>query len=154
MARLLADFPGGADAQVSKVKTSDVETWLAGYAPKKQQSKHRFGYASRNLYLECIQAIFRLAVADKAIIKSPVEDVKRKKVAKPVRLTPTFKEFNAIVADVRKQRFNAEAQSSGDFLELMGLVGVGQAEITGLLKQHVNLAKMQMTFFRQKTKTP
>ena len=80
--------------------------------------------------------------------------MKRKKVVKPIRITPTFEEFNAIIADVRKQKLNAEAQTSADFLEFMGLVGVGQAEITGLQKQHVNLAKKQLTFFRHKTKTP
>ena len=36
----------------------------------------------------------------------------------------------------------------------MGLVGAGQAEMTGLPRQHINLAKQQITFFRQKTKTP
>ena len=36
----------------------------------------------------------------------------------------------------------------------MGLVGAGQAKMTGLPRQHVNLAKQQITFFRQKTKTP
>ena len=154
VARLLADFAPGVDVQVSKVKPSDIETWLASYAPAKQQAGKRFGYASHNLYLECIQAIFRLAVADKIITKSPAEDVKRKKVVKPVRVTPTFEEFNTIIADVRQQKWNAEAQGSADFLEFMGLVGVGQAEITGLLRQNVNLPKKQITFFRQKTKTP
>ena len=154
VARLLADFPAGADVQVSKIKASDIQTWLAGYAPTKQEPKKRFGYASHNLYVECVQAIFRLAVADKVIAVSPTDGVERKKVVKPVRLTPTFEEFNAIVADVRAQRFNADAQISGDFLEFMGLVGVGQAEITGVLRQHVNLPKKQITFFRQKTRTP
>ena len=154
VARLLADFPAGADIQVSKIKTSDIQTWLAGYAPTKKQPDRRFGYASYNLYLECVQAIFRLAVVDKAIIGSPADEVKRKKVIRPVRLTLTFEEFNAIVADVRDQRFNAEAQTSADFLEFMGFVGVGQAEITGLLRQHVSLPKKQITFFRHKPKPP
>lgn len=154
VARLLADFPAGADVQVVKVKTSDIQAWVSSYAPTKQNPNRRFGYASHNLYVECIQAIFRLAVADKMIINSPANDVQRKKFVKPVRITPTFEEFNAIVADVRGQRFNADAQVSGDFLEFMGSVGVGQAEITGLLRQHINLPKRQITFFRQKTKTP
>ena len=36
----------------------------------------------------------------------------------------------------------------------MGLVGVGQAEITGLQRQHVNVVNQQITFLRQKTRTP
>ena len=154
LTRLLTDFPDGAVVQVSKINSSDIQAWLASYAPTGQQTNRRFGYASHNLYLECIQAVFRLAVIDKVIVRSPAEDLKRKKVVKPVRLTPSVEEFNTIVADVRAQRFNAEARASADFLEFMGLVGVGQAEITGLLRQHVNLPNKQITFFRQKTKTP
>lgn len=142
---LLKSFPAGKAVQVGKVKPSDIEAWLAAYD---------FGYASHNLYLECVQAIFRMAVGDKVINASPAEAVKRKKVTTPMRITPSFEDFNAILADVRKQRFNAEKDDSGDFLEFMGLVGVGQAEIVGLQRQHVNLAKKQLTFFRAKTRTP
>ena len=71
-------------------------------------------------------------------------------MVKPIRVTPTFEEFKAIIADVRQQKWNAEAQASADFLEFMGLIGVGQAEITSLQKQHVNLAKRHITFFRHK----
>ena len=145
VARLLKDFKPGADVQVSKVKPSDVETWLAGY---------KFGYASHNLYLECIQAILRMAVADKAIVVSPADDVKRKKVKPALRDTPSFDEFNAIVADVRKQRFNIDAEEAADYLAFMGLVGVGQAELCGLKIKHVNLEKKQLTFYRVKTSTP
>jgi integrase len=145
VARLLADFTPGADVQVAKVKPSDLQGWLASYS---------FGYASYNHFAQTVKGIFEVAVADKVIAYSPAVDLKGKKVVKPIRITPTFEEFNAIVADVRKQKWNAEAQASADFLEFMGLVGVGQAEITGLQRQHVNLAKGQITFFRQKTKTP
>ena len=40
----------------------------------------------------------------------------------PIRLTPTFEQFNAIIADVRAQAFNADAQDSADFLEFFGLL--------------------------------
>lgn len=73
---------------------------------------------------------------------------------KPIRITPTFEEFQAIVGDVRKQSLNAEAQGSVNFLEFMGLLGVGQAEASSVQKQHVNFATMQISFFRHKTKTP
>jgi integrase len=143
--RLLNDFPGGADAQISKIRQSSLETWLATY---------KFGYASQTLYVLLLKALFDLAVNDKMLLESPAAKLECKKVVKPIRVTPTFEEFSAIVADVRQQKWNSEAQASADFLEFMGLVGVGQAEITGLQRQHVNLAKGQITFFRQKTKTP
>ena len=40
---------------------------------------------------------------------------------KPIRTTPTFEQFNRIVADIRAQRFNADAEQSGDFVEFLGL---------------------------------
>ena len=143
--RLLADLPVGADAQVSKVKPSDLSVWLNSY---------EFGYSSYNHYLQVIKAIFAIAVADKAIVASPAAELTGKKVVTPIRTTPSFDEFNAIIADVRKQKWNAEANDSADYLEFMGLVGVGQAEASGLQKQHVNLTTKQLTFFRVKTRTP
>ncbi len=143
--RLVADFAPGGNVQVEKVKTSDLQGWIASYM---------FGYSSYNHYLQVIKSIFEIAVADKAIVVSPAASMKGKKVVKPIRVTPTFEEFNAVITDVRHQKWNAEAQASADFLEFMGLVGVGQAEITGVQRQHVNIAKRQITFFRQKTRTP
>jgi len=37
-------------------------------------------------------------------------------------------EFNAIIADVRSQVYNADAADSANFLEFLGLAGLGQAE--------------------------
>jgi integrase len=98
--------------------------------------------------------MFAIAVDDKAIAANPAATLKPRKVVKPIRITPSFEEFTAIIADVRKQKFNAEAESSADYLEFMGLIGVGQAEASSIQKQHVNLPKKQLTFFRAKTKTP
>ncbi len=143
--RLLQDFPGGADAQISKIRQSSLEAWLATY---------KFGYASQTLYVLLLKALFDLAVNDKMLLDSPAAKLECQKVVQPIRITPSVEEFKAILAEVRQQRFNAEAEDSGDFLEFMGVVGVGQAEAGGLQKQHVNVKKKQMTFFRHKTKTP
>ncbi len=143
--RLLADFVHGADCQVAKIKPSELKAWIEQYG---------FGYSTYNHYVQAIKALFDMAVLDQVIVSSPAKDLTGKKVVKPLRITPSVEEFFAIIADVRKQKWNAEAQASADFLEFMGLVGVGQAEMTGLQKQHVNLPKRQITFFRQKTKTP
>jgi len=143
--RLLATFPPGPDIRISKIKPSDLKAWIAGY---------KFGYSSYNHYAQVLKSLFEIAVADKAIVDSPAKDLKGKKIVKPIRITPTFEEFHKIIADVRKQKLNAEANRSADFLEFMGLVGVGQAEIAGLQRQHVNLKTKQITFFRVKTRTP
>lgn len=143
--RLLADFPRGADCQIGKIKQSDLEAWLAGY---------EFGPASHLLYLLLLRALFNMAVNDKLISESPAAKIRPLKAVKPIRITPSFDDFQAIIADVRKQKFNADAEESADFLEFLGLIGVGQAEAGGIQRQHVNVGKKQLTFFRHKTKTP
>ena len=114
--RIKADWPGGADVAISKVVTSQIAAWLASY---------EFGVASYNLYLMFIRDAFALAVADRLIAESPAALLKIKKVKKPIRKTPTFEEFQAVIADIRAQPFNAEATDSGDFVEFMGRAGGG-----------------------------
>jgi len=145
VARLLADFTSGANCTVSRIKTSDLQAWIAGY---------KFGYSQYNHWLQYLKALFQIAVSDKAIADNPAAALKPKKMVTPIRVTPSFEEFQAIVADVRSQKYNAEAESSADYLEFMGLVGVGQAEAIAIQKQHVSLGTKQLTFFRAKTKTP
>ena len=109
---------------------------------------------SQALYVLLLKALFELAVADKLIAESPAAKLRPKRLVKPIRITPTFDDFKAIIADVRNQSLNADAEDSADLLEFMGLIGVGQAEAGGVKKQHVDLANKQPTFFRFKTKTP
>jgi integrase len=56
-----------------------------------------------------------------------------------------------IVADVRSQQFNADAQDSGDFLEAMGLLGLGQAELAPLTRADIDLEAGRVITFRHKT---
>lgn len=44
-----------------------------------------------------------------------------RKRTEPIRPTPTFEQFQQIVADIRGQRFNADADQSGDFVEWLGV---------------------------------
>lgn len=43
------------------------------------------------------------------------------------------------MADIRAQTFNRDAQQSGDFVEFMGLAGLGQAEVSVLTRPYVDL---------------
>ena len=63
---------------------------------------------------------------------SPIEKLKGKKLVDPKRQTPSFEEFRAIVAEIRSQPFNAEAKDSADYVEFIGLAGLGQAELNAL----------------------
>lgn len=140
------DWPGGAEVAAAKVKPSDVAAWLSSYT---------FGWASQHLYLECLRAIFDLAVADKVIIENPAraDTIKRKKKERPIRLTPTFEEFERIVVDIRNQQFNAEAKKSADFVQYLGLAGQGQAEAGALLWRDIDWKGERVASFRHKTRS-
>jgi integrase len=142
--RIKADWPTGKLTQVGKIKPSDVDLWL---------SRYRFGSASRNLHISCVKEVFALAVRDRMIPFSPAAHLRSAKREKPIRLTPTFEQFKAIIADVRAQQFNADAQDSADFLEFLGLAGLGQAEAGSLTRADVDLTAGQIITYRHKTST-
>jgi integrase len=142
--RIKSDWPTGKLTQIAKVKPSDVDLWL---------SRYRFGSASRNLHISCIKELFNLAARDRIIIASPAAHLRSAKREKPIRLTPTFDQFKAIIADVRAQLFNADAQDSADFLEFLGLAGVGQAEAGSLRRGDVDFKIEQIITYRHKTNT-
>jgi integrase len=149
VARIKRDWPTGRLTQVGKIKPSDVDLWLASIAHRAK----RFGAASRNAHLACIKEVFVLAVGDRIIPNSPATHLKSAKREKPIRLTPTFEQFKAIIADVRSQQFNADAQDSADFLEFLGLAGLGQAEAASLARADVDLEAGRIITFRHKTST-
>src|SRR5207249_11964206 len=62
-------------------------------------------------------------------------------------------QFKAIVADVRNQLFNADAKDSADFLEFLGLAGLGQAEAGSLTRADIDLCANRVVTFRHKTRT-
>src|SRR5439155_1082761 len=142
--RIKTDWPTGKLTQIGKIKPSDVELWL---------SRYRFGSASRNLHISCVRELFNSAVRDRIITASPAAHLRSAKREKPIRLTPTFEQFKAIIADVRGQVFNADAQDSADFLEFLGLAGLGQAEAGSLRPADVDFAAGQVITFRHKTST-
>jgi integrase len=143
--RIKSDWPTGSLCQVAKIIPTDINLWLAGYD---------FGPVSRNLHLACIKDILAMAVADRLIAVSPAGNLKKVKVAKPIRRTSTFEEFAAIVASIRAQEFNGhDADESADFVEFCGLAGLGQAEASALTWDDIDWKREQITTFRHKTKS-
>jgi integrase len=136
--------PTLAHQQVRDVKPSDVKTFLSTEGTRR-------GKSSFNQHVITLRAIFQLAVDDRIIAESPAAAVKQIKRDKPIRITPTFEEFNAIVADIRNQAFNADASDSGDFVEFIGLAGLGQAEAGSLTWGDIDMDKGVITTFRHKT---
>lgn len=143
--RIKESWPEGGDQSVDRVRASHVQGWLA-------KQRTRMGVSSWNGYVEFVRALFALAVADRLIADSPAAGIHYLRRQKPIRKTPSMDEFRAIVANIRAQRWNADARDSGDFVEFIGLAGLGQAEASSLVWDDVDWANEQITTFRHKTR--
>jgi len=128
------------------LRTSQIEAWLAKHHSGKSASHY-------NSALQLIRAALDMAVRDRIITENPVAHLKYKKRATPIRLTPTFEQFNQIVANIRSQPFSPDAAQSGDFVEFLGLAGLGQAEAAGITRSQVDLEAEQIIVYRHKTDT-
>jgi len=126
------------------VKPSQVTAWLA---------KHYGDWSAAyyNSSLTVIRDALDMAVADRIIVASPAKSLKYRKRNKPIRETPTFEQFKAIVADIRAQKLNREAGASGDFVEFLGLAGLGQAEAAAIKRSDVDLESGRIILYRHKT---
>ncbi len=143
--RIKSDWPTGRLSQVTKVKPSDVDLWL---------SRYRFGPVSRNKHAAEIKRIFGMAVRDGIIMRSPAAHLGAARLGKPIRKTPSFEEFRAIVANIRSQKFNGhDAEESADFVEFLGLAGLGKAEAAALRQCDIDWKRETITTFRHKTKS-
>ena len=121
--RIKREWPGGSRLAIGKVTPSSISAWLASY---------RFAASNHNHHLLFIRGAFQMAVDDKLLAHSPAAGLVQRKREKPIRRTPTFEEFQRIVADARAQRLNADCGDSADFIEFLGLAGLGQAEAGSL----------------------
>jgi integrase len=128
------------------LKRSQIVTWL-----NEQYGAH--SASSYNAALTLIRDAFAEAVKDRVLMDSVIADLEYRKRDKPIRPTPTWEQFQALIADIRAQRFNADAQDSADFLEFLGLAGLGQAEASSLTRADVDFAAEQMICYRHKTDT-
>ena len=146
IAKLRATWFNIAALPLRTVTPSDVSRWLAQHYGEKSASYH-------NAALSVIRTALEMAVKDRIIAENPAAGLKYRKRSRPIRLTPTFEQFKAIVASIRGQRFNREAEQSGDFIEFIGLAGLGQAEVSALTRAHVDLEAGRIIVHRRKTET-
>jgi integrase len=135
--------PGMVQA-VRKVKPSEVDAWLG-------LMREKYAISYYNEHVQFVRRMFDLAVADKAIADSPAKEAKTVKRATPIRQSPTWEQFKAIVADVRSQKFNADADDSADFVDFLGRSGLGNSEAANISRKHVDLGKGKITVLRNKT---
>ena len=57
------------------------------------------------------------------------------------------------MSSIRTQKYADTAEESADFIEFLGLAGLGQAEASALTWGHVNFERGQLLTFRQKTRS-
>src|SRR5205823_2491584 len=110
--RVKSEWPEGKLAPLRSVKPSDCEKWLANQAK-------RLGRSHYNAYLQLLRDIFRFAVRDGMLADNPAAHLKYLKRERPLRLTPAWEDFRAIVENIRAQVFNADARDSADFVEFI-----------------------------------
>jgi len=137
-------WPHGLTIQVSAISAGQIQLWL---------SKHqaRLKNSSYNEYLRFLRHLFSIAINHRVIAESPVKSFKQLRVEKPVRQTPSWDEFIKLVADIRNQKFNADAMDSADLVEFMGRAGVGTAECANLKGEHIDFMNGRITLYRKKT---
>jgi integrase len=139
------DWVTGRLTRVTAIKPSDCDLFLARVGG---------GASFRNACIQVLREMFALAVRDRIIAASPAQHLKYLKRETPIRKTPTFEQFQAIVESIRSQLFNGhDADESADFVEFIGLAGLGQAEASSLTWDDVDFERQQVITFRHKTKT-
>jgi integrase len=142
--KLKATLFGAEHLPLRELKSSQIESWLA---------KH-YGHKSASYYnsaLMVVRAALEKAVRDRVILESPAAGLRYRKRKLPIRLTPTFEQFQAIVAEIRAQTMNRDAEDSGDFVEFLGLAGFGEAEAAALTRADVDLKAGRIVAYRRKT---
>jgi integrase len=139
-------WPLGLDLPLKSISTGQIELWLGARRAKIKN-------ATYNEYARFIRHVFELAVKLRALPVSPAEEIKGLKVETPIRITPTWEQFQKIVATIRSQKFSDTAEDSADLVEFMGLAGAGTAECTNLKGEHIHFESNRITLYRQKTDT-
>jgi integrase len=141
---LVEEWPKDSPRVLSKIRKADCQKWIAQYDLSASTINHR---------ITTLRRFFDMAVDDRVISSNPAHGIKYRKPAREKRPTPTLAQFQAIVADLRSQARNPHGSlDSADFVELAGTLGLGQAELTGIQRKHIDLATGTICIFRKKTK--
>lgn len=139
---LKAHWKHGLDIRVSKIRPSMLDEWLAALEANLKNT-------SFNRYTLFLKQLFDMALADKIVAESPFNSLRKtwKRPEKPDRRVPTMEQFNAIIENIR-----AHSPESADFVEFLGLAGLGQAEASSLTWGDVSWNDNRITVRRQKTR--
>jgi site-specific recombinase XerD len=136
-----ATWTHGLEIQVRDVNKAHLQGWIA-------QHRQRLKKSSLNEYLRFLRQLFEVALDSRVISDSPAVTLKGEKPETPIRISPNWKQFHAIVMDIRSQRHNPDAENTADLVEFMGQAGIGTAEAGNLEGQHINFETNQITLYR------
>jgi integrase len=139
-------WPYDLNMRISEVRASHLNEWLAIHEPRLKNTSY-------NRYAGLVKQLFAIAVDDKVIAESPAEKLKTpwKRPQTPRRHVPTQEQFEAIVTNIRNQPHSDTAQEAADFVEFLGLAGVGQAEAAALTWAEINWQTERISIRRRKT---
>jgi integrase len=142
--RLCEQWPKDFPREIRKINATHLKTWLAQF--------DRLAASSINQTITAIRKFFDTAVDQGVIPENPVGRITYRKVPQIIRLTPTEDQFEAIVADLRSQKANGHgSEDTADTVELAGHLGLGQAELAAIERQHIDLDAGTIKVFRRKT---
>ena len=102
-----------------------------------------------DILFKVLGSLFRMALEDGLITKSPMEQLKRVKWREPDRKELTWDQAQQIVAEVERY-----APKTVFIVGFMQNFGVGQAEVKYLMGEHIDLAAQVIHFRRKKTGKP
>ena len=150
-AKTQADLKGemglALNTPARKVRSGDVLAWLSKTAKDRKWKARTF-----NHYRLFLFQAFNLGVADRLLTRDEnpfaTKLIKRQRLDVVQRRIPTPEQFAAIIAEVREH----DGEEFADFLEFLGLAGVGQAEALRL--RACDVSKDKMKFVRVKTMVP
>jgi integrase len=128
----LNTWQGSMTQKIRDVRRSDIERWLGLHRNRICASGKKLSKRTVNEYIHFLRAMFQTGMNDQLLVKSPMEGIKDLKWDKPVRRTPTVQEFRMMVADLRGQVYNAKSKDTADFVEFLGLAGLGNGEAAAL----------------------
>ncbi len=151
-------WTGGLEMQVREVTSNALRAWLG-------QHRDRLKKSSLNEYVRFLRQLFEAALQERVIAESPAAGIEEFKREKPIRETPCWEQYDAIVKEMRSQRFSESAQDSADVVDFWALAGAGTAETAHLMGEHIDFDKVdqdrdgedavrgEITLFRKKTDT-